>query len=196
MAVGFTPVDSNDRFGPATLWCWVSNDGLGLALYYVPLLVIWIFAIVSLTTVQRAVKRRSEAVLREYRHRHTSMASDAPASSTHAHPEGSSAMVLQQVGRATMVAQQVRRQLCGFVVVFVVFSTFGLFNRTFCFAAAGACDSPDWLAILLLQGCTMPLQGFANVAIFSAGLRQHWRLKQRITQVFARERPRLPPELS
>ena len=124
---------AQDVFGPATLWCWVTDEGLGVALYYVPLLVIWVCAVLSLATVQRAIRSRSEAVQRELRHRHGSMLSTT-------NPETMVNHSVQATEAAINVTRQTRRQLCGFIVVFIVFSAFGLFNRFLCFVAGADLD--------------------------------------------------------
>ena len=201
---------AQDAFGPATLWCWVTDEGLGVALYYVPLLIIWVCAVLSLATVQRAIRSRSEAVQRELRHRRGSML-------TTTNPDATGVQhSVRATEEAINVTRQARRQLCGFIVVFIIFSAIGLFNRFLCFTAGGAarachaaaalsgdpprahlrvadcariphvaesfgskvCDSRGWFAVLLLQGCTMPLQGLANAAIFSRSLRSHWTIRE------------------
>ena len=58
-----------DNYGDAALWCWVSEPGWAVGMYYAPLLAIWAVAIGSLAYVGIAVRRRVAVVLLDERAR-------------------------------------------------------------------------------------------------------------------------------
>lgn len=139
-----------DVFGDAILWCWVAEPVWAMRVYYVPLICIWIVAVSSLLYVGVAVHRRASTVRREERQRMALSPSSAHAA-------------------ASTIEGRAIRQLVGYVVVFIAFSTFGLANRLDS-AAHPADRRLGWL--LVLQAWTMPLQGLANALVFSLWLRR------------------------
>jgi len=155
-----------DGFGPAMLWCWVSHPGLGLAVYYGPIMVIWILAIARLLATWRIIRHR-------------------PKDTQNRHADHTDSEQVKYDCPVSTMESQTRRQLSGMTLVFVTFSLFGLVNRSVCFIAdhvasqdTAMCEQPRWMAAVLLQCYTMPLQGLVNSIILCMGLRQNLMLKE------------------
>jgi hypothetical protein len=180
-------------YGDASFWCWVDSSDHAIYLYYLPLVVIWAFALAALILVGSDILRRIRHAERELNHQtrasvNTSfsirierggVARQAGAKLTRSvtalksYAQRRASAHRQKSGQAKLKSMRSTtvRQLASYILVFIAFSTFGLVNRLRRLITGQ--PSPDWL--VLLQAWTMPLQGLANAVVFGMWLKSRLR---------------------
>lgn len=133
-------------FGDATLWCWIKSSygGWQLGFYYLPLCLAWLTSLLSILCVRREIGRRLQ---------------DAQTCGLREQPSSSGVL------DSALISSQAVGSTTRYLLVFVVFYSFGMINRTTNAILESDHHVPFVFALYVLHAFFQPLQGFGNAVV-------------------------------